>query len=219
VVNSYSYSPFGEDLASECSQTVYNRFKFTGQWYDSEINQYYLRARQYDPALMRFGARDPVRGKFQEPLTLHRYLYCINAPTQYIDPTGEYSIPEILITMTDGAIMGALGGGIEGIISEFMDWDKNGEFDWENVGIKAGTGAIIGGLGSLYQAARYGSLVNTSLFKSVEFDYFIFGFGQALMQDFAFSLRGGGGLNKTHALAGFHNMTLEVLIAAVDAGW
>jgi RHS repeat-associated protein len=219
VNNTYTYNPFGEMFASECDESVYNPFKFTGQWYDSEIGQYYLRARQYDPALMRFGARDPVRGKYTEPLTLHRYLYCINAPTQYIDPTGEFSLPEILITMTNGAIMGALGGGIEGIISEFMNWDNNGKFDWGNVGIKAGTGAIVGGLGNLYQAAKYGSLVNTSLFKSLEFDYFIFGFGQALMQDFAFSLKGGGGLNKTHALAGFHNMTLEITIAAVDAGW
>jgi RHS repeat-associated protein len=44
---------------------------FTGQYYDTEIDQYYLRARQYDPHIARFTTRDPVFGKFQEILTLH----------------------------------------------------------------------------------------------------------------------------------------------------
>ena len=89
VNNSYTYSPFGEMFASECNETVYNPFKFTGQWYDSEIGQYYLRARMYDPVLMRFTGRDPVRGKFQNPLTLHLYLYCQNDPINYIDRSGK----------------------------------------------------------------------------------------------------------------------------------
>jgi RHS repeat-associated protein len=89
VNNSYTYAPFGEPFASECTETVYNPFLFTGQWYDSEIRQYYLRARQYSPYLGRFTSRDPVRGQFKFPLTLHRYLYCNNSPANLIDPTGE----------------------------------------------------------------------------------------------------------------------------------
>ena len=88
--NSYSYTPFGQYLANNYVENVYNPLKFTGQWYDEEIGQYYLRARQYDPELMRFISRDPVRGKYEQPLTLHPYLYCVNAPTQFVDPTGEF---------------------------------------------------------------------------------------------------------------------------------
>jgi len=62
--------------------------RFTGQYYDSEINEYYLRARQYDPHIGRFTARDLIDGKFEEPLTLHKYLYCINNPINRIDPEG-----------------------------------------------------------------------------------------------------------------------------------
>jgi len=62
---------------------------FTGQWFDDEISQYYLRARMYDPALMRFTSRDPVRGKFKNPLTLHVYLYCLNDPINRTDPEGK----------------------------------------------------------------------------------------------------------------------------------
>ncbi len=85
---SYTYDPFG--VVIEENGTFANPFKFTGQWYDEEIDQYYLRARMYDPRLMRFTGYDPVRGDFNEPLTLHRYLYCENDPINWIDPTGEF---------------------------------------------------------------------------------------------------------------------------------
>jgi RHS repeat-associated protein len=64
---------------------------FTGRNYDSEIAEYYLRARQYDPHIARFTSRDPIFGQFQEPLTLHKYLYCINDPVNKIDPSGEWA--------------------------------------------------------------------------------------------------------------------------------
>ena len=66
-------------------------FKFTGQYYDSEIDEYYLRARQYDPYIGRFTSRDPVLGKFEELLTLHKYLYCENDPVNLFDLDGASS--------------------------------------------------------------------------------------------------------------------------------
>jgi RHS repeat-associated protein len=89
VENKYVYQPFGESFASEVAETITNDFKFTGQFYDSEIEQYYLRARMYDPAAYRFASRDPYEGSFENPLELHRYLYCLNEPVDYCDPTGE----------------------------------------------------------------------------------------------------------------------------------
>jgi RHS repeat-associated protein len=87
VKNHYTYKPFGELLDS--SETVSNPFLFTGQWFDPETGQYYLRARQYDPQLMRFTSRDPIRGQFTEPMTLHVYLYCLNDPLNHKDPSGR----------------------------------------------------------------------------------------------------------------------------------
>jgi RHS repeat-associated protein len=91
VKNRYAYTPFGEDLAAVTVETVANPFQFTGQWYDAEIGQYHLRARMYDPAMMRFTARDPVRGEQNEPLTSHRYLYCLNDSVNKMDLGGEFA--------------------------------------------------------------------------------------------------------------------------------
>ena len=90
VKRNYTYSPFGQLLESgTASGAPSNPFMFTGQWFDDEISQYYLRARMYDPTLMRFTARDPVRGKFEDPLTLHPYLYCLSDPLNRADPSGR----------------------------------------------------------------------------------------------------------------------------------
>lgn len=119
VRNSYTYTPFGEMLPTECNEQVYNPFKFTGQWYDSEIGQYYLRARMYDPQLMRFTSIDPVRGKFQEPLTLHQYLYCINNPINYTDPKGEFFAEMYAWAADAAASVGAMKTAKESIINSF----------------------------------------------------------------------------------------------------
>jgi RHS repeat-associated protein len=88
VLNSYTYGPFGEMIAADSTETIDNPFKFTGQYYDYEIGQYYLRARQYDPQLMRFTGRDPIASSPQEPMSLHKYLYCVNNPINLSDPMG-----------------------------------------------------------------------------------------------------------------------------------
>ena len=89
AVNSYTYTPFGQVYDGQCVETVDNPWQFTGQWHDGEIDQYTLRARMYDPTMMRFTSRDPIRGNRENPLTLHKYLYCLNDPGNRIDPSGK----------------------------------------------------------------------------------------------------------------------------------
>jgi hypothetical protein len=50
----------------------------------SDVNVFAM----YDTGIGRFTSRDPVRGNSEEPLTLHRYLYCQNEPVNGTDPTG-----------------------------------------------------------------------------------------------------------------------------------
>ncbi|MBL7152175.1 MAG: type II toxin-antitoxin system HicA family toxin [Phycisphaerae bacterium] len=106
VAQYYTYEPFGEVI--DANGTFENAFRFTGQYFDAEIQEYYLRARQYNPGLARFTARDPVRGEYTEPLTLHKYLYCLNDPVDRIDPSGKFSLSELKVTIsTWGTAMSA----------------------------------------------------------------------------------------------------------------
>ncbi len=118
--NRYTYRPFGEtyDDEGEVEENITNPFKFTGQYFDSEIDEYYLRARQYDPHIGRFTSRDPVFGKFKEPMTLHVYLYCLNDPVNRRDPRGEISFTyagQLRNVSIRGALMGLSGKQIIGL--------------------------------------------------------------------------------------------------------
>ena len=52
-----------------------------------ERSYFYLHGR-LGSAIDCFNSRDPVTGDFKEPLTLHKYLYCMNDPVNLIDPAG-----------------------------------------------------------------------------------------------------------------------------------
>ena len=60
-----------------------NRIRYTGQQYDEFTEQYYLRARYYNPILGRFMQEDVYQGD-----GLNLYAYCGNNPVTYYDPSG-----------------------------------------------------------------------------------------------------------------------------------
>jgi len=82
ILNHYEYDAWGNLTA--CKEKVQNRFKFNGQQYDPISQQYYLRARYYNPVIGRFTQEDSynVDG-------LNLYVYCRNNPVSYVDPSGN----------------------------------------------------------------------------------------------------------------------------------
>jgi RHS repeat-associated protein len=86
VVKMFTFNPFGKRI--EKSGSFYTPWQFTGQYLDSETGLYYFRARMYSPYLGRFASVDPVMGKFEEPMSFHKYLYCGNDPVNRWDPQG-----------------------------------------------------------------------------------------------------------------------------------
>ena len=48
-----------------------------------------MQARYYSPGVGRFLSEDPYGGAPQDPLSLHRYLYCANGPASDVDPAGR----------------------------------------------------------------------------------------------------------------------------------
>jgi len=82
VLNHYEYDAWGNTTV--CEETVENRFRFNGQQYDPITQQYYLRARFYNPVIARFTQEDTYRGD-----GLNLYAYCENNPVYYEDPSGH----------------------------------------------------------------------------------------------------------------------------------
>mgnify|MGYP003374946628 FL=1 len=86
VLNRYEYDAWGN--AEVCEEQVANRFRFNGQQYDPVSQQYYLRARFYNPVIARFTQEDTYRGD-----GLNLYAYCRNNPVYYVDPSGHFCDP------------------------------------------------------------------------------------------------------------------------------
>ncbi len=81
IKNPYQYDAFGNGL--EAIEELPNRIRYTGQQYDQQTEQYYLRARYYNPIAGRFMQEDVYQGD-----GLNLYAYCRNNPVVYFDPSG-----------------------------------------------------------------------------------------------------------------------------------
>ena len=80
---------------------------YAGEQYDSDLSHYYLRARYYNPWSGTFNRTDPFAGNNSDPQSLHKYLYCHANPVNMIDPSGEFSLPQLLFAI---ALIGILAG-------------------------------------------------------------------------------------------------------------
>jgi len=89
IVGSYYYDAWGNLLESSGEMKDRNSILYAGYQYDSETELYYLNARMYDPKVARFLQEDTYRGDAADPLSLNLYVYCVNNPLIYWDPTGH----------------------------------------------------------------------------------------------------------------------------------
>ncbi|MDR1483483.1 MAG: RHS repeat-associated core domain-containing protein, partial [Planctomycetaceae bacterium] len=87
AVELYNYDAFGNALGFDPA-TALTEFPYSGERFDSKINQQYLRQRYYDPTTGRFNRLDPFFGNLNDPLSLHKYTYANGDPINMIDPSG-----------------------------------------------------------------------------------------------------------------------------------
>jgi RHS repeat-associated protein len=90
----FTYDAYGNMLSS-FSGAVLTDLLYAGEQRDADTDLYYLRARYYDPSTGRFTALDPAAGSPQDPISLHKYLYCGANPVMNTDPTGTMSLGEL----------------------------------------------------------------------------------------------------------------------------
>jgi RHS repeat-associated protein len=191
VQNRYIYQPFGElheNNPADFDENVAacGSFRFTGQYYDSEIDQYYLRARQYYPYIGRFTSRDPVFGQLENPLTLHRYLYCRNDPVNQIDPQGLVTFHVQLATMFSfgNSYMGQFGFALdlEGNFGLMLTTSANYENwreppGWGTPGASLGVAIGVTSADTIFDLEGYGwslgSTVGVPLLGQVTVDFLV----------------------------------------------
>nr|WP_243143324.1 RHS repeat-associated core domain-containing protein [Clostridium estertheticum] len=128
IKNEYCYDAFGNVLDSR--EEVNNRITYVGQQFDGITQQYYLRARFYNPVIERFTQEDIYRGD-----GLNLYSYCGSNPVGYCDPSGyamcppgnnkernvnEVDNPKVRLPRTEGK-WGEDGNGIPGSSKWYSD--------------------------------------------------------------------------------------------------
>jgi len=133
TTDTYTYDAFGILLdTTDTASPPKNVYRYTGEQWDPQLGMYHLRARYYHPDAGRFwtmdtyerdqerpgadtdspptpstGGRTPSDGgeDQENPLSLHKYLYCANNPINAIDPSGQ-DFELVAVTL----VIGALGG-------------------------------------------------------------------------------------------------------------
>jgi len=75
---------------------------YSGERFDPDLQQYYLRARYYNPIIGRFGAQDQQDGTPNDPLSLHKYAYTQNNPVNGRDPSGNETLVSLTMSMAIG---------------------------------------------------------------------------------------------------------------------
>ena len=101
VTDTYVYDAFGQTLNHTGSTA--NSFMYAGQQYDSNIQQYYMRARDYNPESGIFTSRDPFFGNTEKPMTFSKYEYVHDDPVNFIDATGMFTAGDVNMGTTLGA--------------------------------------------------------------------------------------------------------------------
>ncbi len=116
VTDSYNYEAFGEVLNE--TGTTENNYKFTGEQFDSSLDQYYLRARYYDSTNGRFTQQDSYSGSGMTPISLNKYIYVNANPVSYVDPTGNFA--SLSGAMTSLNIMSSLSVGASSTLTRSL---------------------------------------------------------------------------------------------------
>jgi RHS repeat-associated protein len=110
VTAQYAYDAYGVMLGqtSGAQQRQATSLLYSGEQFDSTLQQYHLRARNYNQANGQFTTLDPYAGNIYDPQSLHKYAYCHTDPVNGVDPSGlNYTLSG---TMAASSIAASVAG-------------------------------------------------------------------------------------------------------------
>lgn len=96
IIGRHDYLPFGPEVANNPTEPQQQNVKFTGHERDFARDRApldYMHARYYDGRVGRFLSVDPVLGRTLSPQSWNRYSYAHNNPLLFVDPSGNYALP------------------------------------------------------------------------------------------------------------------------------
>ena len=147
VVGRREYSPFGEQLYSAgIDGPVMSDLSFGGHELDRTPNAelYHFNAREYDPVLGRFTSPDTVVPR-STPEALNRYVFNLNNPIRFADPTG-HGFWDVVLGVVVGLVLVAatiVTLGVAGVLTGVI----------LAVAIGAAIGATVAGIAAVVAAA------------------------------------------------------------------
>lgn len=99
-----SYEPYGKVVSSLGNDS--SAYGYTGEMQDASTGMVYLRSRFYSSQTGRFITKDIWQGDYFTPQSINGWLYVLDNPILYIDPSGHISCkdpdsPECLANLSD----------------------------------------------------------------------------------------------------------------------
>ena len=167
VANTFVYDAYGTLIAfNSTPQTAY---LYCGEQFDPDLGMYYLRARYYAPGTGRFWTMDTDEGHQDDPLSLHKYLYCRANPGNAVDPSG-HDLVDLLVSTSIGASLDAMynqsvvnigNAAIATIIGVQRGYSQNQILAGYlgGIGIGVGGGYVLGRTASFFSDLIYGAEV------------------------------------------------------------
>ena len=110
VAQRFEYDPFGNIIDAEGDPTL-QPFRFAGGLYDDATGLLRFGARNYDPEVGRWTAKDPILFAGGDT---NLYAYVLNDPINHVDPTGRFFI--------------IAGIAVAGIVNGFAEAQSGGSF-------------------------------------------------------------------------------------------
>ena len=114
VVQAYNYDSSGNALGFAPSSAI-TEYLYNQQYYDVISGQYYMRARNYDPATGTFTQQDTISLAPGDLANANLYLYAGADPANMFDPSGH----DLMETLGSLAIQSMIGSIISPVLAPF----------------------------------------------------------------------------------------------------